>query len=225
MTPFEHFLSYLPDFLLKFFVAIVCGGLIGIERERKGKAAGLRTNILICLGAALYMIISEFIAKAAGQSSDPARVAAQVVTGIGFIGAGAIIQSRGTVTGLTTAATIWVVAAIGLTVGAGFHAIALSFTVLVLVTLTLLGRFEHKLLGRCHFVTCEIVHLDDGGKTQSELNEIFEEYNLSMSSQIVSKRKGRIYRTLTYCDRHLAHSRVISDLWKTSGVVEVKTTK
>lgn len=225
MTTFEQFLSTFPDFFLKFLVAIICGGLIGIERERKGKAAGLRTNILICLGAALYMIISEYISRMAGQPSDPGRVAAQVVTGIGFIGAGTIIQSRGTITGLTTAATIWVVAAIGLTIGAGFHEIALSFTVLVLITLSLLGRFENKLLGRCHYATCEIVHLDDGGKTESELRDIFEEYEISMSSQIVSKHEGKVYRSLTYCDRHPAHSRFISSLWRSAGVVEVITKK
>lgn len=92
MATFTQFLTFFPDFLLKLLVAIVCGGLIGIERERKGKAAGLQTNILICLGAALYMVISEYISRATGQPSDPGRVAAQVVTGIGFIGAGTIIQ-------------------------------------------------------------------------------------------------------------------------------------
>lgn len=225
MGSIEQFLSVLPDFLLKFIVAIICGGLIGIERERKGKAAGLRTIVLICLGSALYMIISEYIARATGQTSDPGRVAAQVVTGIGFIGAGTIIQSRGTITGLTTAATIWVVAAIGLAIGAGFHEIAVSFTLLVLITLTLLGRFENRLLGKCHFATCEIVHLNDGGKTESELREIFDEYELSLSSQVISKQRGKIHRSLTYCDKHPAHYRFISDLWKSSGVVEVKTKK
>ncbi len=160
MGSIEQFVSVLPDFLLKFLVAIICGGLIGIERERKGEAAGLRTIVLICVGSALYMIISVYIARATGQPSDPGRVAAQVVTGIGFIGAGAIIQSRGAITGLTTAATIWVVAAIGLAIGAGFHEIAVSSTLLVLITLTLLGRFENRLLGKCHDATCEIIHLN-----------------------------------------------------------------
>ncbi|CUS88767.1 MgtC/SapB family protein, partial [Candidatus Kryptonium thompsonii] len=97
--------------LFKFFLAIVFGGLIGLERELKGKPAGFRTNILICLGSTLYMILSMKIA------GDPGRIAAQVVTGIGFIGAGTIIQARGTITGLTTAATIFVVASIGLAIG------------------------------------------------------------------------------------------------------------
>ncbi len=171
------------------------------------------------------MIISEYISRATGQPSDPGRVTAQVVTGIGFIGAGTIIQSRGIITGLTTAATIWVVAAIGLAIGAGFHEIAVPFTVFVLVTLTLLGKFEHKLLGRCHYSTCEIVHLDDGGKTESELRDILEDYDLSMNSQVVSKHKGKVYRTFTYCDKHPARYRFISGLWRSAGVVKVNTNR
>lgn len=118
---------------------------------------------------------------------------------------------------------MWVVAAIGLAIGAGFHEIAVPFTVLVLVTLTLLGKFEHKVLGRCHYSTCEIVHLDDGGKTESELRDILEDYDLSMNRQVVSKHKGKVYRTLTYCDKHPARYRFISDLWRSAGVVKVNT--
>ena len=104
------------DLLLKLSLAVVLGGIIGIERELSGKPAGLRTNILICLGSALLMDLSVRIGMVDGaRVGDPARIAAQVVSGIGFLGAGTIMQARGAVLGLTTAATIWVVAAIGLT--------------------------------------------------------------------------------------------------------------
>ena len=125
--------------LFKFFLAIVFGGLIGLERELKGKPAGFRTNILICLGSTLYMILSMKIA------GDPGRIAAQVVTGIGFIGAGTIIQARGTITGLTTAATIFVVASIGLAIGSNQIILATIFTGLVLIVLTLLFCNYHQL--------------------------------------------------------------------------------
>ncbi len=197
MPTLDQFLSFFPDFLLKFLLAIVCGAsffpaiVLGIFSKRVGTVPAM----------------------------------AGMVTGIGFIGAGAIIQSRGTITGLTTAATIWVVAAIGLAIGAGFHEIAIAFTLLVLITLTLLGKIQHRLLGKCHYATCEIVHLDDGGRTESELHELFDEYDLPVETHIVSKHKGKVRWSLRYCDKHPAHYRFISDLWRSSGVREVKTKK
>jgi putative Mg2+ transporter-C (MgtC) family protein len=136
------------DLGAKMLVAVLAGGAIGMERQSSGKAAGLRTNILICVGSALLMDLSMNIGAAFGDTriGDPARLAAQVVTGIGFIGAGTIMQSRGTITGLTSAATIWVVAAIGLTAGAGFYVEALGTTLTVMVVLAGLGRLEHGLL-------------------------------------------------------------------------------
>lgn len=136
------------DLALKLLVAVVAGGAIGFERQIAGKPAGLRTNILICIGSALLMDLSINIGMAFGETriGDPARIAAQVVTGIGFIGAGTIMQGGGTITGLTSAATLWVVAAIGLAVGAGFYVEALGATLTVMVVLAGLGRLEHGLL-------------------------------------------------------------------------------
>jgi putative Mg2+ transporter-C (MgtC) family protein len=136
------------DLALKLVVSIIAGGAIGFERQISGKPAGLRTNILICVGSALLMDLSIHVGEVWGQGpvGDPARLAAQVVTGIGFIGAGTIMQGAGTVTGLTSAATIWVVAAIGLTAGAGFAVEALGATVAVMLVLAGLGRLEHTLL-------------------------------------------------------------------------------
>lgn len=127
------------DLGLKILIAILAGGGIGLERELRGKPAGLRTNILICVGSALLMDLSI---RVAGDSGDPGRIAAQVVTGIGFLGAGTILHTRGTITGLTSAATIWVVAAIGLTSGAGLHFEALAATVTVMIVLRGLGWLE-----------------------------------------------------------------------------------
>ena len=130
----------------KLVLAVVLGGAIGLERELKAKPAGLRTNILICVGATLLTDVSMNIGVFdSGRIGDPARLAAQIVSGVGFLGAGTIMQSSGTVTGLTSAATIWVVAAIGIAVGSGNFVGAAGATALVTVVLAWLGRVEHRI--------------------------------------------------------------------------------
>jgi putative Mg2+ transporter-C (MgtC) family protein len=153
LAPQGSFMSAFGDVMrldlgMKMVVAVIAGGAIGFERQIAGKPAGLRTNILICVGSALLMDLSVHIGAVWGNGmvGDPARLAAQVVTGIGFIGAGTIMQARGTITGLTSAATLWVVAAIGLTAGAGFFVEALGATLTVMAVLAGLGRLEHGLL-------------------------------------------------------------------------------
>jgi putative Mg2+ transporter-C (MgtC) family protein len=134
--------------LARLGLAAGLGGVVGLERELSGKPAGLRTNLLICVGAALLTDLSLVVAgrAQAGMNADPARIAAQIVSGIGFLGAGTIIQARGGIMGLTTAATLWVVAAIGMAAGAGAYAEAVGTTVVVMVVLVLLGRVETRLL-------------------------------------------------------------------------------
>ena len=134
------------ELLLQLLLAVLLGGAVGIERELKGKPAGLRTNILICVGAAMYMTIGLLIFEDDSYMGDPTRIAAQVVTGIGFLGAGAIIQSHGRVSGLTSAATIWVVAAIGIIAGAGYPILAFVAACMVVLTLAVLLRVEARFL-------------------------------------------------------------------------------
>lgn len=130
----------------KLILAVILGGAIGLERELKGKPAGLRTNILICMGATLLTDVSMSISVVGTtRLGDPARLAAQIVSGVGFLGAGTIMQSSGTVTGLTSAATIWVVAAIGIAVGSGNYVGAAGAGALVTVVLAWLGRVEHRI--------------------------------------------------------------------------------
>lgn len=132
--------------LLRLLLAAALGGMIGLEREHSGKPAGFRTNMLICLGAALITEVSFNVAHTA--SGDPGRIAAQIVSGIGFLGAGTILHSRGSVYGLTTAATLWVVAAIGMAVGARSYLAAVIGTTLVMLALMILGRVEDHLIPR-----------------------------------------------------------------------------
>lgn len=135
--------------LLRLAVAVVLGGVIGLERETEGKPAGLRTHALVCLGSALFMMISikspDFFPGA--KTVDPGRIAAGVVTGIGFLGAGTILRAGGSVKGLTTAASIWAVAAIGLAVGVGYYLMAMITTGLALAVLHLPEQIA-KLLRR-----------------------------------------------------------------------------
>src|SRR5678815_284776 len=135
-----------PSIPLKLILAAILGGIIGIEREFRDKPAGLRTNILICVGSTLFMSISTMVAQLLG--GDPMRIAAQIVTGIGFLGAGAVLHSHGFVMGLTTAATIWVVAGVGMALGAGMYGAAVAVTILAIATLYLLSFVEGRLVQR-----------------------------------------------------------------------------
>ncbi len=133
-----------PWDVLSIILAVVLGAAIGLEREISGKAAGLRTNVMICLGAAVFTIISK---QMAGETGAVTRIAAQIVTGVGFLGAGAIIRDRASVLGLTTAATIWLVASIGMACGAKLYLLAVISTLIAIVVLIGLGKLE-KPLGR-----------------------------------------------------------------------------
>ena len=139
--------------LVKLLLATVLGGAIGMERELAGKPAGLRTNILICVGAALFTHLSVFIAQIGFTPDgrpygDTTRIAAQIVSGIGFLGAGAILHAHGAVVGLTTAASIWVVAAVGAAVGAGAYVEGIGTSVLIVLVLVGLRPVESRLLNR-----------------------------------------------------------------------------
>ena len=133
------------DLISKLLLAMVFGGAIGYVREIKKKAAGLRTHMLVCLGSAVFTMVSIYMVKGI-PGGDPTRIAASVVTGMGFIGAGTIFQSGGSVRGLTTAASIWVCSAIGLAVGSGFYSLATVSTVLTLFVIQVFQVLEKKYL-------------------------------------------------------------------------------
>ncbi len=128
------------DLALRLTVGLVLGAIIGFERELSRQPAGFRTHSLVSLGAALFTVVSAF--GFSGSAVDPTRIAAQIVSGIGFIGAGTILQYRGHIRGLTTAASLWSVAAIGTAAGAGLYVVAVVGTALILVILAILDRVE-----------------------------------------------------------------------------------
>jgi len=152
------------DVVIRVILALVLGGLIGIEREIREHTAGFRTHILVSVGACVFTIASYY--GVAGTDHDPHRIAAQVVSGIGFLGAGAIIRYGVTVRGLTTAASLWAVAAIGLTCGQGFYSAAAVTTAVVIVSLYLLGIIERRLLYKTLGTPIGVrVHFRSGGYT------------------------------------------------------------
>ena len=137
--------SVLKYDLLKLLIAVVFGAIIGSERSRHGRAAGMRTHILVCMGACMTSMVSIFVSDVLMHQGDVLRIPAQVISGIGFLGAGMIIlKSNNVITGLTTAAGIWTTGVIGIAVGYGFFTGALAGVILFLITITLFSKFERR---------------------------------------------------------------------------------
>lgn len=168
--------------IFRITVSLVLGSIIGIERKRKGQMAGLRTFSLISMGACIAMMLSIYVCQETVGllRGDPSRIAAQVLSGIGFLGAGTIIQMKGSVRGLTTAAGIWIIATIGMAVGCGLYLIATVATVLVLVVLTILEQIEHRVnVGN----EARTIRLKVRGivKSIKPYSEVLERYNIHLS--------------------------------------------
>lgn len=201
------------DLLASLLMAVVLGGAIGLERELSGKAAGLRTNILICLGATLFTHLSIHIA---GPAGDPGRIAAQVVTGIGFLGAGTILHGRGSVTGLTTAATIWLVAAIGVAIGVGAMFEAAGATLLTVVVLSTLGWAE-KLLQRQTIVTRLAVEVDPDPRRVEEIERIVRTTGVDIEEIRQEVRGDRMVVQLVMRGPKRLHDQARLSLLRASG--------
>ena len=199
------------ELALRLVLSAVLGGFIGYERQSRRKSAGLRTNVLVCLGSCLIMILSvELYAGVEGKTNaDPARLAAQVVSGIGFLGAGAIMKEGLTVTGLTTAACLWVVAGVGLAVGSGYYVGALLTTFLVFITLGRLSRLDEWVMHErnlsivihtidkpgqlMHISTClEDLHLKVKGvkvkEDEDEAMDITDNRNLCIELEVYNRQ-------------------------------------
>jgi putative Mg2+ transporter-C (MgtC) family protein len=174
------------ELMLQVGLATVLGGAIGLERELGGKPAGLRTNILICIGSVLYTHLSIAMV---GSSTDPTRVAGQIVTGVGFIGAGTILHARGAVVGLTSAATIWVVAAIGVALGSGYYSEGIGTTLVVLAVLAGLGRLE-KVVERQAMRSRITIHARPGPTVLEDLEGIVRRSGLELTA--VSSRQENV---------------------------------
>lgn len=173
--------------VLRSLAAVVIGGLIGSERARHGRAAGMRTHILVCLGACMTSMTSVFVSDIMGNNGDVFRIPAQVVSGIGFLGAGMIIlKSNNMITGLTTAAGVWTTATIGVALGYGYYVGAAAVTVLFLSTIVLFARFERKRK------SAEVIYIeiDNAYKVNEVLKELEREIPESFTYQIFAPKSG-----------------------------------
>ena len=177
--------TFVDEKLITFrlVLSLVLGGLIGLERESRRQQAGLRTHILICLGSTILMLLSIYIPQTFRdfQNGDPGRIAAQVISGIGFLGGGAIFKLGSNVRGLTTAATIWAVAAVGLTVGAGLYTGAAIATALILFVLIILDRLENKFFPEVHLKILNVYFNRDKVETD-EIFEILKRFKIDIKS-------------------------------------------
>ena len=194
------------DFFLRMIIACACGACIGFERSRRFKGAGLRTHIIVCCGAALFMLVSKYgfadLAGAAGEAitgnrgTDPARIAAQVVSGISFLGAGVIFKNHGMVKGLTTAAGLWVTAGIGLAVGGGLYAVGIFATVLVAVMQVLMHKFQ---IGADAYNAYQLQFtVTDSDLFRESLREQLNEWNAnSTDTKIEHREDGTVYYDMT----------------------------
>lgn len=183
----QVFSNLLSKTLLRLTLAAVLGGVIGLERELKHRPAGLRTNMFICFGAAMFTILSMELA----QGNEATRIASQIIPGIGFIGAGSILREKGSVTGLTTAATIFVVAAIGMAIGGGLYWLAIFATVLIYFALELLGWVERRFNLKPVMMNYIIVSAKDPDVIVAEINKALEEQDKTLSGMRMSKVNGK----------------------------------
>jgi putative Mg2+ transporter-C (MgtC) family protein len=178
---------FVSQVLLRLLLAAFLGGSIGLEREMKRKPAGLRTNMFICFGAAMFTVLSDRLALE--FVGDHTRIAAQIIPGIGFIGAGSILHSRGNVQGLTSAATIFVVASIGMACGGGLYLVALFATILLLVALNTMGMIEAKFGFKPVLMTYE-AQGDTAEIVLENINYVLERENLQTQWMQIGKLNG-----------------------------------
>ena len=211
-------MNFPPEYLLRLLAALVFGGVIGAERERHKKAVGLRTLILISVGSALFTIISIHLVGPGGE--NPSRIAAQIVSGIGFLGAGVILEERGRVVGLTTAATIWVASALGMAAGAGEYILAGVTSVLVMIVLLLFTKVEDFLEISSEERTYEITTKTSWDKYK-ELKSLFKEHNLVINSYKTEKKGAEMVCTFEVLGPTKKHDKVVQKLLSDKEIKEV----
>jgi len=207
-----------PDDLFRLGMALLVGGIIGAERERHKKAVGLRTLILISLGSALFTILSYRIGLY--TSDEPSRIAANIVSGIGFLGAGVILEERGRVTGLTTAATIWLTAALGMAAGAGEYLLSGAAALIALIVLILFTRIEEYLEISSEMRTYQISTKISWDKYK-ELKSLFKEHKLLIQSYKQEKKEDEMMCTFEVYGTTKRHDKLVQKLLGDKQIKEV----
>jgi putative Mg2+ transporter-C (MgtC) family protein len=207
-----------PEYFYRLGMALLVGGIIGAERERHKKAVGLRTLILISLGSALFTILSYHIGT--DNNNDPGRIAANIVSGIGFLGAGVILEERGRVTGLTTAATVWLTAALGMAAGAGEYILSAGAGLMALIVLMVFTRFEEYLEISSETRTYQITTKISWDKYK-EIKSLFKEHHLSIQNYKQEKKASEMVCTFEVYGTTKRHDKVVQKLLGDKQIKEV----
>jgi putative Mg2+ transporter-C (MgtC) family protein len=218
-------MEYVLNLIGRLVLACILGGAIGYEREHTNRPAGFRTHILVCVGSALIMITSEFIFEryAFRTNMDPARLGAQIVSGIGFLGAGTIIREGFNVKGLTTAASLWAVSAVGIAAGIGFYEGALAATVLIIITLIALKRMEEHFAKKNRYKTLIIQSSNMQGQIGTISNIINKRNAVIKSMEFMNNEEddNLLIKLVIKLPRGVETSSIINDLQNSSGIKKV----
>lgn len=211
--------------IFRLVLAAVLSGVIGFEREFHGRAAGFRTHILLCVGSTLVMLTSihVFDIYSARTAVDPARIAAGVITGIGFLGAGAIMHSRSSIRGLTTAASLWVVAGIGLAVGSGLYFGAVVTAAIALVALFVFSRLEHTMIRKDWYKTITI-ESRDGTDQIKAIRDILAAYRVELTDFEIERKEGAqmVLKMGLKLFQIRTADRILEDVGRLDGVKHVR---
>ncbi len=211
------------EILLKILLSAILGGIIGLEREMSHKEAGLRTNILIAIGSTLLTILSFKFAILA-KNVDPSRIAAQIVTGIGFLGAGAIIQAKFSVHGLTTAASMWTVSAIGISVGSGYYLISFLITIFIIIILTFF-KYISKIIEKQKKMFVYIIKIEDRASIFTEIKKIITELGISYTNADFYKYKEGIEIEILFASSQNKNEQFLEKVLQLKGVNKITNEK
>lgn len=201
--------------IIKLLIAILVGSIIGAEREYRDKVAGLRTNIFICVGATIFALLSSKF----GAGADPTRIAANIVSGVGFLGAGAILRERGRVVGLTTAATIWLTAALGMGIAVGEYVLVAGTTIVMLAVL-LIFPYVESAIGRLSYTRIYKIAFPVECDDKKLVAELLKDCRLRTWDHIRSKREKTIRVSFTASGRGAAHEKFMSKMFDADSVLE-----
>lgn len=221
----QHALTVV-DILIRMCLAVFCGAMIGMEREHKRRPAGLRTHMLICLGASMTTLTSQYLLLNLGLYTDPARLGAQVIAGIGFIGAGTIIVTkRRQVKGLTTAAGLWASAIVGLCCGAGFYVGAVAAAILILVAEMLMSKLEWYVVSTARTVNIFVEYSD--AETLTLIVDTLKNMNVSILDMELTKSSSKAGKNpcVTFSlgtSRKMRHDTIMNQLTGLRGVIIVE---
>lgn len=216
-------MSFEIEIFLRLLLAVALGGFIGYERENTNRPAGFRTHILVCVGAALVMITSQYLMrKYSGITFDPSRLGAQVISGIGFLGAGTIIRDGFNVRGLTTAASLWAVSCVGIAVGSGFYAGAVAATIFIFLTLITLKKAE-KRFGRKNRYRTFIVESDNVNGLVGQVSSLLESHKIEIKNIQLYKsmENDQMIKLLVKLPGITIDMQILSELNSLEGVKKV----